>query len=284
MTGENPGQNTPAHNMQAMVEEGTKIYSAILQRLWKQLKGEFRKLYILNGRHLADKVLFGTALVGRELFLDDPSKVVPAADPKVASRSARMEKISAVKQSAMMTPGYNIPAVEKKFLETLEIDDIETIYPGPEKVPPRIDPKVQVKQIEAQLREKELAAEMQRFAAEQLEQVRINDAKIIQLEAQAAKLMADAADADAAHELKVVEAHLGMLRDHNEAVTRRLEVMLKGQQGNEQGGQAQGSRAGASGGGGRGMAPPPGNAGIPPTPPIATALPDGAMGSGGIGG
>lgn len=279
MVGENPGQNTPAHNMAAMVEEGTKIYSAILQRLWKQLKGEFRKLYLLNGRHLGEKVIFGTAVVGRSWFLDDPSKVVPAADPKVSSRSMRMEKIGAVKQSAMMTPGYDIAAVERKYLEALEVDEAETLYPGPDKVPPRIDPRVQVKQIDAQVREKQMQLEMQQFALEMLEEKRVNNAKIIQLLAQAEKLKADAADADAAHELKVVEAQLGMLRDHNEAVSRRLEVMMKGMQGN---GQDSGDGTGGRAGGG--LAPPSGNSRLPQAPPVASALPAGAMGGGGVGG
>lgn len=268
MVGENPGQNTPAHNMQAMVEEGTKIYTAIFQRIWKQLKNEFGKIYVLNGRHLPEKLPFGEGVVGREMFLDDPSRVVPAADPRMSSASARLQKALTLKQSAMSTQGYDPEKVERKFLHALDIDDIDVIYPGPGKVPPLKNPKIQIEEMKSQVRMKEMELELQRLALEMAEEKRLNNAKILELEAKAVKLMSDAGGADAAHSLKVLEAQLGMLRDHNEAVSRRLEVMMKGMNGFE--------------GSNSGVARPPSNGSVPAAPPVASPILNGGLGSGGF--
>ena len=268
MVGENPGQNTPAHNMQAMVEEGTKIYTAIFQRIWRQLKKEFEKIYILNGRHLPERLPFGEGVVMREMFQEDPSRIVPAADPRMASASARLQKSLTLKQAAMSTNGYDLEKVERRFLHSLDIDDADAIYPGPGKVPPLTNPKVQIEQMKAQVRMQELELEKQTWMLELTEEKRLNNAKILELEAKAVKLMADAADADAAHSLKVLEAQLGMLRDHNEAVSRRLEVMMKGKDGSE--------------GNGGGVAKPPRNNGVPPAPPIASPVLNGGLGGGGF--
>ncbi|KKL06100.1 hypothetical protein LCGC14_2599410, partial [marine sediment metagenome] len=52
MVGENPGQNTPAYNMQAMLEQGLQVFNGIFKRIYRSKRSEFRKLYKLNAIYL----------------------------------------------------------------------------------------------------------------------------------------------------------------------------------------------------------------------------------------
>lgn len=266
MTGENPGQNTPAHNMQTMVEQGQKIYASCFKRQWRSMGQEFRKSYILNGRHLPEKFTFGAQPMGRELFLSDPSQLVPVADPNLVSDSMRSQQAIMIKQSAATTPGYNLEAVERNFLSAHHVDQVELLYPGPGKVPPLPNPKVMVEQAKTEREKMKLDANKEMFAIDLMETRRINDAKILQLEAQAAKFVADAEDADAAYELSVLQAQIGATKSHNDAINKRLEIMMKGEQNASQQGD------------GGGMAKPPGNPSPSSIPVAAPPGLDGSMG------
>lgn len=235
MTGENPGQNTPAYNMQSMVEQGAKIYSAIFKRLWRAMKGEFRKLFILNGFHLGERVPFGDSYVGRQLFLQPVSRLMPAADPEMISEGQRLQQAVTLKQAAMGTPGYNLQEVERRFLRTLRVDDLERIFPGPDKVPPLPNPAAAKEQIKTQREQMKIEAAREQFVIGMMEEQRLNNAKIINLEAQAAKMMAEVEAGERAHELAVVEAKIEMLRSHNDAINQRLELMLRNSKGGENG-------------------------------------------------
>jgi chaperonin GroES len=56
MVGENPGQNTPAYNMSAMLEQGLQVFNGIFKRIYRSFRGELRKLYALNGIYLDQEV------------------------------------------------------------------------------------------------------------------------------------------------------------------------------------------------------------------------------------
>ena len=227
MTGENPGQNTPASNMNTMVEQGMQVYSAIFKRMWRSMKDEFRKCFILNARHMPDSVTFGESKVSRALFLGDPSLLVPAADPNLVSESMRLQQAVAIKQSAATTPGYDISAVERNFLRTLRVDGIDVLYPGPDKVPPLKNPKVQVEEIRAQLATARLEQEKQQFTLDLAEQHALNEAKIIELETKAAEHMASADGVATGHEIALLEAAIGALKAHNDSVTQRILALQK---------------------------------------------------------
>lgn len=86
----------------------------------------------------------------------------------------------------MGVAGYNLPEVEKDYLRAMSVDDIGRIYPGPDKVPPISNPKIQVEQLKLQGQQAALQAKMKMFAAEMQEEIRMNDAKIVELQARAA--------------------------------------------------------------------------------------------------
>lgn len=228
MVGENPGQNTPANNMNIMVEQGMQVFTAIFKRMWRSMRDEFRKGFILNARHMADSVSFGSGKVTKSLFLGDPSLLVPAADPNLVSESSRLQQAITIKQAAAQTPGYDIAAVERHFLRALRVDGIDVLYPGPDKVKPGEDVKITLEKLRAQREQAKLEAEREEFIISLLEEKRVNDAQIEQLRAQAASLLAGIDEARAATMQtqfdSMVDAHIA----HSDAITKRIAAMQKG--------------------------------------------------------
>lgn len=240
MMGENPGQNTPAQTTQTMVEQGMKVYNAIFKRIWRSMSGEFRKVYLLNREHTPEEKRFGGEgdSVYREDYKGSPDSLLPSTDPAVISDSARLGQIMAVKQAAASTPGYDIEAVERRFLEVLNIENPSGLYLGLKERPPTPNPLVQIEQLKSQARmqveqlkalqaKNELDTEKAMFLAELIEERRVNSSKIIALEAKAVKDVASARGAEAGHQIAAFDAQLGALKAHDAAMGSRIDKLFK---------------------------------------------------------
>jgi chaperonin GroES len=229
LTGVNPGQNTPAETSRAMVEQGQKVYSAIFKRIWRSMKAEFKKLYILNAIYLPTRTSFGQPgnTIGREDYLTLPSSVVPVADPTITSDAARFSQATLLKQAAMNNRGYNPDAVEKFFLKALQIDSVDLIYPGLEKAgPPEPDVKVQIQQLKNQQDAAELQFKVMSFVATMQEQRRMNTAKIIEMAANAQNLMEQARNDADAQKIQAFNAAIGALKEDNVALSAQINQVI----------------------------------------------------------
>ncbi|MBV5322734.1 MAG: hypothetical protein JZU60_02730 [Ilumatobacteraceae bacterium] len=228
MVGENPGQNTPASSMQTMVEMGQKIYTAIFKRLWRSSKEEFTKLYKLNGMFLTDKPQPGGAT--RTDYLESSDSISPVADPNVTSDSMRLQLATALKQAAMSTPGYNRDAVELRYLKALRVEGIKEVFQGTAGQPPQKDPKLVI--VETQIagkaaeQEREIAARMQEFMVTLQEDQRVNNAKIMQLTAQAQNEAASAQTEAAYAQVAVLNTEISRVKAENEQINSRIEHTL----------------------------------------------------------
>ncbi|MDE2106521.1 MAG: hypothetical protein KGL39_55415 [Patescibacteria group bacterium] len=271
LVGENPGQNTPAETSRTMVEQGTKIYSNIFKRVWRSMKKEFKKLYLLNAVHLDTRKYFGEgdAYALREDYKGSPDNVVPVADPNIVSDAARFSQATAIKQAAMVTPGYNIEAVERKYLRAMKVDDIEVIYPGPQKVPPLPNPKMQVEQVKLEGKKMQFQSSAAQFAAKLMEERRLNNAKIANLEAQSLKLLHSIGSEDAKTQIAAFDSAIGALKSHDESLRKHIELVM--QQLETADGNPAGERV-------SGMAAPSGNQGGMAAVGAPPGGPEGAMG------
>lgn len=231
MSGENPGQNQPASTTQTVVSEGMKIYNAIFKRIWRGMKEEFRKLYILNGiymplrqgyRNKAGKS--GFAL--REDYLGDPDCIMPAADQNISSESMELTRAQMLKQAAAGTPGYDPEAVERRFLKALRVDAIETVYPGPKKMPPGDHPKIVIEKLKLQGISMKLQADKMKWIGELMEEHRLNTGKLIALHAAAAADMAEADGKKRGHQIAAFEAAIGAIKVHQDGLAKRIDQML----------------------------------------------------------
>ena len=231
MVGENPGQNTPAETSRLMAEQGMKINSAIFKRVWRAIKEEFELLFALDKRHTPLTILRygeGSGWVTREDFNFPEEAIRPAADPNLASDTSRIQQAMAVKQAAMTTPGYNKDAVERMYLRSLRVENIETLFPGSNKIPPQPHPKVMLEQLKLQGK----AAANKSRLMEKVIQIQADREKTVAeielIKAQIAQIVSEVGVAQAASEVKSFEAQLGALRAMDESQRGYLELLQKG--------------------------------------------------------
>jgi len=152
MVGKTPGQNTPATTAMAALEEGMKVFTAIYQRVYRGLKKEFQQRYMLNQIYLDPEVYYeyqdDEKAVFQQDYFGDSKDIRPSADPNMSSDVQRLTRLEAISQRSQMVPGYNQAAVEKRFLEALNVEGIDEIYPTDENGQPVIqppgDPKVEI--------------------------------------------------------------------------------------------------------------------------------------------
>ena len=230
LTGVNPGQNTPAETSRAMVEQGQKIYSAIFKRIWRSMKWEFKKLYDLNALYLPISLNYGDSggTIAREDFTGSARGIVPSADPTITSDSAMFARAQMLKQAAAVNPGYDVDAVEREFLRALGISDSKLIYPGvAAKGPPGPSEKVQIQQLKNEIAAQQLQLKAQEMQMNLQETQRLNNAKIMQLEAQAASLQKNAQLAESDMQIQAFRAAIEALREQNKNADAQFNQLME---------------------------------------------------------
>ena len=226
LAGQNPGQNTPATNGNHMVEQGLKIYGAIFKRMWRDMKHEFKKLYILNTINLPTEKAYpgGTAL--REDYLGDPNRICPTADPNVVSDTMRIQQAMFLGERARMVPGYDLRKIEMNILRAAQVDAAESFYPGPDKVPPLPNPKAEAEKMKLQGIELKIRADAMQFSIQIMEEHELNQAKISQLQAAATNLLAQAQGVETGHQIAMIDAEIGAAKHRDEAQMGRLKMLM----------------------------------------------------------
>lgn len=219
MVGKTPGQNTPATTSMAALEEGMKVITAIYQRIYRALKKEFQKRYKLNQEYMDPEEYFiiqdDQKAVFANDYLGDPTDIRPAADPNMSSDIQRMSRLEAITQRSQMTPGYNRAVIERRFLEQLNMEGIDEIFPldenGQPAIQPAADPKIEI--------------ESHKFQAEQLyrkQELQLKgymaDAEVATKETQAILNLAKAESLGNQDEIDGYRALLEQLKHHREVI------------------------------------------------------------------
>lgn len=228
MVGENPGQNTTAETMRTMVEQGSKIYSAVFKRIWRCMKQEFKKDYILNGLYMPVRQAFGKEqMARREDYLGNPDEIAPAADPNITSEQMAISVAMTLKQFAATTPGYNIEAVEKRVLKAMKVDGIEEIFPGVAKTGAPKDVKLQIQEMKTQVAMAELQAEEQRFLIQMQEEVRVNTAEILKIAAEVENMKETTEGDKGDRQVAMMQSIMKMLDSRNQQVLSQMDIVKK---------------------------------------------------------
>jgi uncharacterized membrane protein YgcG len=226
-----------------MQEQGMQVYGMIFKRVWRSMKEEFKKRYQLNRKFLELSQKFGPGgdFIRAEDYNGNPDQIVPVANPRMSSIAMRMQQAIIVKQTAMATPGYDVPEVERQFLRSLEVENIDRIYPGPDKVPPLPNPRMAVEQVKLQGRQMEIEAQKQEWANKLMEERRMNNAKIANLEASAMKAMAEAQAIGPGQEMQRIELQLKSFdamiqahKDYGDMINERIKALQGGMGGEQQ--------------------------------------------------
>jgi hypothetical protein len=165
------GSQTPVGTTLALIEQATKVISAVHKRLHAAQAEEFRLI--------------------RELLIEDPDclfidqpdspkrnavvaalgnmQLVPAADPNVPSHMHRLLLAQGLFQMAQAAPNlFNLPAVAKRIMRILGISDIESILnpnpgggdqPKPQDIAKAKELELKAKGIQEQAEAREAAAQ-----------------------------------------------------------------------------------------------------------------------------
>lgn len=245
MTGVTPGQNTPAETARTAVTQGQKIFSGIFKRIYRSLKEEFRKLYRLNQIYLPANLDFQNTFVVKQDYLGPATDVVPNADPNVAGEEQRMQQAQSLMQISMSQPGFNRYEVTKRFLNAINISDVDKIYPnpqGPNAIPPAPNPKVQIEQMKQQTKQLDAQIKMKFGMMKLMAEADVNRAKINKLEAEAIKALAEAQGVDTGHQIALLQTQIGAAKAHQEGILKAVEVMKDTMQQLEKGEDSERSR------------------------------------------
>jgi chaperonin GroES len=230
LTGQNPGQNTPAETSRTMAEQGMKIFSGIFKRTYRSLRDEFRKLYRLNQLYLAEDKTFGPEKkkILSSDYKNESSAIHPSADPNIISDNQRVMQATAVKQASMSVPGYNRYEVEKLYLKSLRVQGIDQLFPdpkGPNAVPPPPNPKVQIEQMKVQAKMQDGQIKLKLGVLKLLKEAELNQAKIEELNAKAALEMAEAQGVESGHKIALINAQIAATKNHQDHILKSVELM-----------------------------------------------------------
>jgi len=224
MVGKTPGQNTPATTSMAALEEGMKVITAIYQRIYRALKKEFQKRYMLNQEYLDPQEYYiiedNEKAIFANDYMGDPTDIRPSADPNMSSDVQRLTRLEAITQRAHMTPGYNMAALERRFLDQLNVEAIDEIFPldqnGQPAIQPPPDPKVEIESHKFQ------ADQLYRKQELQLKNV-IADSNMAVQETQAILNLAKAESLGNQDEIAGYKALLEQIKTHREMMKDGLE-------------------------------------------------------------
>ena len=236
LTGQNPGQNTPAETTRTMAEQGMKIFNGIFKRTYRSLKQEFRKLYRLNQIFIDENTKYISNAQSEGLVLvsdyEGPvTDVMPTADPSITSDAQRARQARAIAERVAATPGlYNRYEAEKIFLKAMKFPDIDRVLPdpkGPNAVPPPINPKLQIEQLKAETKKAENELMMKMGLLKLMKEAELNQAKIAKLEAEAEAIKIGVATAGEKMRIQQINTEIALKREHREGILSSIETMNK---------------------------------------------------------
>ena len=129
--------NMPVGTAQALIEQGSKVYSSIHARLHESQKRVLKILARLNRWYL-DEQRKGEIVADLQIDKEDfktNSDVIPVSDPHIFAESQRYAQIQTLSARAQANPDlYNRLAVEKRILKQIKIPDINEVLPDPHQV------------------------------------------------------------------------------------------------------------------------------------------------------
>ena len=135
--------NAPVGSTVALIEQGSKAFSAIHKRLHYSQGQEFKLISSLNAENLPEQFTFSSIGGSSEVFaadFNDRIDVLPVSDPNIFSTAQRIAQAQAVLQMAQSAPDmHNMYEAYKRMYEAIRIPNIDEILMKPEEAP-RMDP------------------------------------------------------------------------------------------------------------------------------------------------
>lgn len=244
LMGDSQGQNVPATTMLAIIEQGTRAFKPMVQKLYHSLKKEFKMMFHMYGKYSTQerfiKYSDSNIQVSQDIFNEEELDIVPVADPTQSSEAHRFIKLQALQQ-LMQTPLMNVlnpQAMAMRIFNDLQIDKPEELIAQPQ--PPQPDPKMEELKMKQEVNMAKLQLESKRGEREEVSiQIEMMKTKLKEMEAQIRanesderqKMMIAKSHKDQ-QEANVKERMANVAEDKVEVERERLELMAR-QQRNE---------------------------------------------------
>lgn len=240
MVGETPGQNTPATTSLAVLEQAQKVLNRTYARVFEGAKKEYRRRFQLNKLHLdvkhyaevvdefnienQDEEQMANNMQELSLdFMGSSDDIKPAADPTVAGEAQRLAKAEAIRKAAYEGTGYDHFEVERRYMEALNVENMDAVLPIDEKggqaILPPSDPKIEIEKAKLEIESMKLKLEQarveldNRYKQSKLDaELRLIEAQAIKAEADAIKSIAQAEAAEAGTDIAEYKAHIDLLK------------------------------------------------------------------------
>lgn len=135
--------NAPVGSTVALIEQGSKSFSAIHKRLHYSQGQEFKLLAKLNAEYLPQSFQFAQSGVSTTVFAKDFNEridVIPISDPNIFSTAQRIAQAQAVLQMSQAAPQlHDQYEAYKRMYEAIRINNIDEVLKKPEEAS-RLDP------------------------------------------------------------------------------------------------------------------------------------------------
>ena len=135
--------NAPVGSTVALIEQGSKAFSAIHKRLHYSQGQEFKLIAKTNAKYLPEQFEFAISGVTQRILstdFDSTIDIIPVSDPNVFSTAQRIAQAQSVLQLSQSAPQlYDMYDTHKRMLEALRIPNIGEVLKEPEEAS-RIDP------------------------------------------------------------------------------------------------------------------------------------------------
>jgi chaperonin GroES len=125
------GNNMPVGTAQALIEQGSKVFSSIHARLHRSQAKSLQILSRLNYWYLEEMDNQSGQAVAVEDF-EECSDISPVSDPNIFSETQRLTQAQAVLELATKSPQmYDMREANMRVLKLLKVPDIEKVLPNP---------------------------------------------------------------------------------------------------------------------------------------------------------
>ena len=234
LSGQNPGQNTPAETTRTMAEQGMKVFNGIFKRTHRSLKQEFRKLYRLNQIFVSENTPYVSDSTGSGMVLatdyEGPvTDVMPTSDPSITSDAQRINQASAIAARVAATPGlYNRYEAEYTFLKAMRVTNIDKLLPdpnGPNAIQPPPNPKLQIEQMKLQAKQASDQLTMKIALLKLMGEAELNQAQIQKLEAEVEEIKIGIVTEGERMRIQEINMQIGLQRERREGVMNAIKTM-----------------------------------------------------------
>ena len=135
--------NAPVGSTVALIEQGSKSFSAIHKRLHYSQGQEFKLLAKLNSEYLPEEFKFAQSGVDTIIYakdFNDRIDIIPVSDPNIFSTAQRIAQAQAVLQMAQSAPQlHDQYEAYKRMYEAIRINNIDEVLKKPEEAS-KLDP------------------------------------------------------------------------------------------------------------------------------------------------